>query len=183
MELSTRLGVALRRPRTQVLSQNDAWLGRPLNSLFGQPPQLWKTCIDLCMLLQQDWFQGHQTREAKQKHLVDTLALDGPAMPLPLQGQGGDQALDLGRFAVLLAILLLHSPVCVDVLPHIIILAEVEELADLGCPLGAALAWLLCVCQPGDLTETCDHSNIIRCSALVQGASLVQFVEQVFCRL
>ena len=135
------------------------------------------------MLLQQEEFQGHQTREAKQKHLVDALALDGPAMPLPLQGQGGDQALDLGRFAVLLAILLLHSPVRVDVLPHIIILAEVEELADLGRPLGAALAWLLCVCQPGNLTGTCDHAKIIRCDALVQGASLVQLVEQASCRV
>ena len=123
------------------------------------------------------------TREAKQKHLVDALALDGPAMPLPLQGQGGDQALDLGRLAVLLAILLLHSPVRVDVLPHIIILAEVEELADLGCPLGAALARLLCVCQPGDLPGTCDHSNIINCSALIQGTFLVQFVEPVSCRV
>lgn len=127
--------------------------------------------------------QGHQTREAEHKHLVDALALDGPAMPLPLQGQGGDQALDLGGFAVLLAILLLHSPVRVDVLPHIIILAEVEELADLGRPLGAALARLLCVCQPGDLAGTCDHAKIIRCSALAQSASLVQFAEQVSCRV
>ena len=89
--------------------------------------------------------------------LVDALALDGAAMPLPLQGQGGDQALDLGRLAVLLAVLLLHRPVGVDVLADVVVLGQVEQLADLGRALGAAHARFLCVCQPGDLASTCAH--------------------------
>ena len=80
-------------------------------------------------------------------------------MPLPLQGQRGDKALYLGCLAVLLAILLLYGPVRVDVLPHVIILAEIEKLSNLGCPLRTALARLLCVCQPRDLARTCDTLN------------------------
>lgn len=95
-------------------------------------------------------------------HLVNTLALDGAAMPLALQGQRGDQALDLWRLAVLLTVLLLHSPVRVDVLAHIIVLAQVEELADLRCALGATHARLVCVSEPRDLASSC-RTDACRC--------------------
>ncbi len=89
------------------------------------------------------------------EYLVDALALDSAAMPLPLQGERGDQALNFGCFAVLLSILLLHSPVCVDILAHIVVLAQIEELADLGCTLGATHARLVCICQPRNLASSC----------------------------
>ena len=76
-------------------------------------------------------------------------------MPLPLQGEGSDQALDLRRLAVLLAVLLLHSPVGVDVLAHIVVLAQVEQLADFGCTLWATHARLVRVCKPRDLASSC----------------------------
>lgn len=77
-------------------------------------------------------------------------------MPLPLQGEGSDQALDLRRLAVLLAVLLFHSPVGVDVFAHIVVLAQVEQLADLGRTLGATHARLVCVCEPRDLASSCE---------------------------
>ena len=94
------------------------------------------------------------------KHLIDALSLDGAAMPLPLQGERGDQTLNLGCFAVLLSVLLLHSPVCVDILAHIVVLAQIKELADLGCPLGATHARLVCVCQPRNFASSCTKEVI-----------------------
>ena len=83
--------------------------------------------------------------------LSDALALDGAAVALPLQGERCDQPLDLGRLGVLLAVLLLRGAVGLDVLAHVVVLGQVEELADFGGPLGPAHARLLLVCQPRNL--------------------------------
>lgn len=94
------------------------------------------------------WAQTGKTA----RHLGDALALDGAAVALALEGQGGHEPLDLGGLAVLLAVLLLGDAVGVDVLAHVIVLAQVEQLADLGGPLRPAHPRLLLVCQARDLS-------------------------------
>ena len=39
------------------------------------------------------------------------------------------------------------STVCVDILPHVILLRKVEQLTNLGCPLGTSHPRLFNVCQ------------------------------------
>lgn len=51
-------------------------------------------------------------------YLGDALALDGAAVALALQSEGSHQPLNLGRLAVLLAILLLHCAVRVHIPAH-----------------------------------------------------------------
>lgn len=88
------------------------------------------------------------------------LPLQRSPSPLPLQCQRGDQALDLGGLAVGLAVLALKgAPVCVHVLAHIIILGQVEELPDLGSPLGSPQARLVLICQSRQLTWACTQSH------------------------
>lgn len=78
-----------------------------------------------------------------------SLPVEGRPSPLPLQCEGGDQALNLGSLAVSLAILALKaSPVGVDILAHIIILCQVEELPDLGGSLGTTHARFVIICEP-----------------------------------
>ncbi len=90
-----------------------------------------------------------------------SLPVEGCPSPLPLQGDRGDQALDLGGLAVGLAILALEAtPVGVDVLAHIVILGQVEQLPDLGCPLGSPHAGLVIISQSRQLSWACtppDH--------------------------
>ena len=84
-----------------------------------------------------------------------SLPVERCPSPLPLQGEGGDQALDLGGLAVGLAILALEAaPVGVDVLAHIVVLGQVEELPDLGGPLGTAHAGLVVISQPRQISWT-----------------------------
>ncbi len=91
-----------------------------------------------------------------ESHLLMSLPVEGCPSPLPLQGKGGDQALDLGGLAVGLAILALKAaPVCVDVLAHVIILGQVEQLPDLGCPLGTPHARLVIISQPRQISRAC----------------------------
>lgn len=87
-------------------------------------------------------------------HLLNALPLDSNLCTLALQPGGGDEALDLGAPHMLLAILLLGGGVGADVLAHVILLAEAEQLADLGRPLGTSLAWLLLICQTWQLCLT-----------------------------
>lgn len=47
-----------------------------------------------------------------------------------------------------------RAAVGVDVLPDIILLGQVEQLADLGGPLGSAHPGLLRVSQPGEVVLT-----------------------------
>lgn len=103
--------------------------------------------------------EGSRTQGAQRKttHLVDALALDGAAVALALEGEGGDKALDLGALGVLLAVLLLGGAKDLHVLAHVILLGQVEELADLGRPLGAPVLWLLLICQPWDLALACGN--------------------------
>ena len=57
-------------------------------------------------------------------------------MSLPLQSDGGNEALDLGGLVALLLSLLEGEGSADHKLPHIVFLAEVVELADLPHPLG-----------------------------------------------
>lgn len=88
-------------------------------------------------------------------HLLNALPLDADLRTLALQPGGGDEALDLGAPHMLLPILLLGGGVGADVLAHIILLAQAEQLADLGRPLGSPLAWLLLICQTWQLCLAC----------------------------
>ena len=83
------------------------------------------------------------------------LPLDGRDLPLALEGQGGHQALDLGALGVGLAVGLEGAAVGRHVLAHIVVLGEVEQLADAGGALGAAHAGHLAVGQAGQLLLTC----------------------------
>ena len=77
-----------------------------------------------------------------------SLPVEGRPSPLPLQCEGCDQALNLRSLAVSLAILALKaSPVGVDVLAHIIVLGQIEELPDLGGSLGTTHARLVIICE------------------------------------
>mmetsp|Transcript_37677 Transcript_37677/g.83909 ORF Transcript_37677/g.83909 Transcript_37677/m.83909 type:complete len:280 (+) Transcript_37677:192-1031(+) len=86
--------------------------------------------------------------------LLQTALLQGASPALALQCQRSHQPLDLGGLAVLLAVLLKGAPVGVDVLAHVIILGQVEELADLAGPLGTTHAGLLLIGQAGQLLLT-----------------------------
>lgn len=59
--------------------------------------------------------------------------------PLPLQGEGGDESLDLGRASDLLP-LLGREGAGDDVLADVVVLRQVEEGADLVCALGSEAA-------------------------------------------
>ena len=94
-------------------------------------------------------------------YLLMGLPLQRSPSPLPLQCEGGDQALDLGGLAVGLAVLALKgAPVCVHVLAHVIILGQVEELPDLGSPLGTPQTGLVLICQPRQLSWPCDTQTV-----------------------
>ncbi len=72
-------------------------------------------------------------------------------MTLPLQHDGGDQALDLGRLELgLLALLDGQGPLD-HVLTDVVVFVQVEELADLGGSLRAQTPWDGGVGQTGDL--------------------------------
>lgn len=93
---------------------------------------------------------------AWQPYLLMSLSVEGRPPPLPLQGERGDQALNLGSLAVSLAVLALEAaPVSVDVLAHIIILGQVEELPDLGGSLGTSHARLVIIGQPRQVPRAC----------------------------
>ena len=78
-----------------------------------------------------------------------SLPVEGCPSPLPLQCEGRDQALNLGSLAVSLAIFALKaSPVGVDILAHIIVLGQVEELPDLRGSLGTTHTRLVIICKP-----------------------------------
>lgn len=68
-----------------------------------------------------------------------------------LQHHGGDEALDLGCLGLGFLPLLAGEGALDHVLTHIVLLAQVEQLADLGGTLGAQAAGHGAVGQPGDL--------------------------------
>jgi hypothetical protein len=63
-------------------------------------------------------FRGKESHRAAMMYLGDALALDGAAVALALQSEGSHQPLNLGRLAVLLAVLLLHCAVRVHIPAH-----------------------------------------------------------------
>mmetsp|Transcript_25586 Transcript_25586/g.71551 ORF Transcript_25586/g.71551 Transcript_25586/m.71551 type:complete len:213 (-) Transcript_25586:112-750(-) len=88
------------------------------------------------------------------------LPLLGSMSALALQLQGGDQALDLGGLGVSLAGSISEcAAVGVDVLAHIVLLGQGEQLADVVRALGAAHAWDLTVGQTGELLLTLLHDD------------------------
>lgn len=77
--------------------------------------------------------------------------LDGQAMALALECDGGDQALDLGGLPLAAATFLLGGNLAADdELADIVLLAQVEELADLAGTLGAETAGHSRVSEPRD---------------------------------
>lgn len=77
--------------------------------------------------------------------------LDGKTVALALECDGGDEALDLGSLPLALAAFLLRGDLAVDdKLADIVVLGEVEELADLAGALRAEAAGHSRVSQPGD---------------------------------
>ena len=95
---------------------------------------------------------------------TSTAVYHGAIMPPPppppiishLQPDGGDEPLDLGRLEALLGVLLAllggEGPLQ-HVLAHVVLLAEVEELADLVGPLGSEPARDGDVRQAGNLLQ------------------------------
>ena len=78
--------------------------------------------------------------------------LVGQAGTLALQDNGGDQALDLGALdGRLLALLLGRDDAANDVLADVVLLAQVEELADLVGTLGSQAAGNRGVSKPGQV--------------------------------
>lgn len=87
--------------------------------------------------------------------LLGLAALESETVALVLQALGGDQSLDLGSLGVrLLALALGLDLSSDDVLADIVILGEVEELADLGGALGSEALGLDDVGQAGDIGIT-----------------------------
>ena len=94
--------------------------------------------------------------------LFNALHLDGTEVTLALQGQGCDQALDLGGLERrLLALLLRLDLAADDKLAHIVLLRQVEQLADLVGTLGPQAAGNRSVGQPGQrlLSALADHQR------------------------
>lgn len=85
--------------------------------------------------------------------VLDTSKLLGLALPLALEHEGGDKALDLGGLPDLLA-LLVFELAGDDVLPNIVLLGEVEEVADLGGTLRTEAAGDRIVGESGDISIT-----------------------------
>ena len=87
--------------------------------------------------------------------LGDSLLLVSNSSSLPLKCQRSHKPLDLGGFAHFLTFLVSEfAAVSVDILPDIIILSKVEQLADLGSSLGTSHPWLLGVGKPGKILLT-----------------------------
>lgn len=68
-----------------------------------------------------------------------------------LQHHGGDEALDLGSLGLGFLSLFASDGALDHILTHIVLLAQVEQLANLGGTLGAQAAGHRAVGQPGDL--------------------------------
>ena len=83
--------------------------------------------------------------------LLGASSLERDAMTLALQNDRGDEALDLGGLVLLLLALLDRQGSLDDVLADIVLLAQVEELLDLGSPLGTETAGDGVVGEAGNL--------------------------------
>ena len=83
--------------------------------------------------------------------LLGASSLERDAVTLALQNDRGDEALDLGGLVLLLLALLDRQGSLDDVLADIVLLAQVEELLDLGSPLGTETAGDGVVGEAGNL--------------------------------
>mmetsp|Transcript_40026 Transcript_40026/g.120623 ORF Transcript_40026/g.120623 Transcript_40026/m.120623 type:complete len:273 (-) Transcript_40026:258-1076(-) len=107
----------------------------------------------------------------------DRVHLRGTARPLPLKGEGGHQALDLGRLAVVLSPLGGVLPGD-NVLADIILLLEVKQLPDLIGTLGSEATGDGLVGESGDGVGTSsgddqvEHGNVVANDAPADGLAL-----------
>ena len=107
----------------------------------------------------------------------DTVHLFGLACTLALQGQRSHQTLNLGRLANSLALLVCEGTGN-DILANIIILGQVEKLADIVCTLGTQTTGDRVVGQSLDLLITklgnnqVQNSNIVSNNASTDGLAL-----------
>jgi len=81
------------------------------------------------------------------------VAVEGAEAAAALQADGGDKSLDFGCLGVGFGVLLLRALDLSsdDILSHIVLLAQAEELSDLGRALGTESLGEDVVGQPGDL--------------------------------
>jgi len=88
--------------------------------------------------------------------LVQSAALEGVQVTAALETDGSNETLDLWRFGIRLSTLLLRTRnlPSYNVLPHIILLAQIEELPDLRSPLGAQSLRQHIIRQPRDIVIT-----------------------------
>lgn len=68
-----------------------------------------------------------------------------------LEDHWGDEALDLGGLGLGFLALLAGEGALDNVLAHVVLLAQIEQLTDLGGTLGAQTAGHRAISQPGDL--------------------------------
>jgi hypothetical protein len=121
----------------------------------------------------------HELRVRGRVLLVpeDTRKLLRLPRPLPLQGEGGDEALDLGRASDLLP-LLGREGAGDDVLADVVVLREVEEGADLVRALGTEAARDLIVREARDVRVTAldngevEHGDVLPNYAPPDGLAL-----------
>ena len=88
-------------------------------------------------------------------YLGDRPLLEGSTAALALQRGGRDEALDLGALGDGLAALLDLAGVQLHSTPHVVVLREVVELADLAGALGAPHLGLVIVGEPRNVLLSC----------------------------
>merc|ERR1719160_260541 len=91
--------------------------------------------------------------------LLSPPPLEGEPVPLPLQHDWGHQPLDLGGLVLLLLALLQRQRPLDDVLAHVVLLGQVEQLPDLAGALGPESPGDGVVGQPGDLALALLHDG------------------------
>ncbi|EJK60870.1 hypothetical protein THAOC_18712 [Thalassiosira oceanica] len=151
-------------------------LGGALHRSAGTAPLRHETAAGLLLLGEA---LGHELLVRGHVLLVAEHGreLGGLARALPLQDEGGDVALDLGGAADLLA-LLAGEGAADDVLADVVLLGEVEELADLRRALGSEAAGDGRVGEAGDLGVSLlddgevEHGDVLADDAAADGLAL-----------
>jgi len=88
--------------------------------------------------------------------VIEPATVESPKVTATLQAHGGDESLDFGCLGVGLGTFLLGARDLPsdNIFPHVIVLAQVEELPYLGCPLGTQSLGQDVIRQPRDLIIT-----------------------------
>jgi len=146
-----RLGSNHRESRTSWDSVTEGGEGRKGLCGCGLVVGSLDRC-DLCLFLG-NAFRQHGIELGLLLLLVfESAALKGVQVTAALETEGGDKSLNFGSLGVRLGTLLLRGDLSPDdILPHIILLRQVEELPDLRRPLGPEPLGEHVIRQPGDI--------------------------------